>query len=196
MAKESKAATKKTARKKPVSKSEKVTSKAVKVTKPAAKKAATKKPAAKKATFKKPVAKKAVAKKPATKKAATKKATAAKVAPEAAKEQSQQSTSKETISETVENVFPGLDKDRDWSSFVLRITYIIAFGVLGWIAFGAAITMTGIQVVITVLLGAPNKTLQSWVSAIGRYLAEVFEYVSWNTDEKPFPLGKPVPLDD
>ena len=160
-----------------------------------------------KASVKKPTVKKATVKKALVKKAPAKKAAPSKPILEdpvisVASESSENTTSsendpaKKTTSshEDADNVFPGLAKDRDWKSFALRLAYIITFGVLGWIAFGAAITMTIIQVIITVLLGAPNETLQGWVSAIGKYLAEVFEYISWSTDEKPFPLGRPVPL--
>ena len=190
-----------------------------KETKATTKKTAAKKPATKKPSAKKPVAKKvavsktAAAKKPAAKKAAVSKTAAAKKSPAkkpAAKKpvgieaetivnktthKTANTASGSSSDSKPENVFPGLAKDRDWQNFALRVAYIITFGVLGWIAFGAAITMTIIQVIITVLLGAPNETLQNWVSAIGKYLAEVFEYISWNTDEKPFPLGRPVPLD-
>lgn len=205
MTKENKATTKKTAVKK--------TTKSATIT--TAKKAT----ATKKTVAKKPVVKKATVKKPVAKKAAVSKATASKatsIKPETVEAvikadipdstdttnhtSSEQASANETFSSSnnhePENVFPGLAKDRDWQGFAFRVAYIITFGVLGWLAFGAAITMTVIQVVITILLGAPNETLQSWVSTIGKYLAEVFEYISWNTDEKPFPLGRPVPLDE
>ncbi len=156
-----------------------------------AKKSVTKKPAVKKAAAKKPAAKKPAAKKPEVTETVENTAAAS-----SAEYTATQETFTSTNDNESENVFPGLAKDRDWQSFVLRVAYIITFGVLGWLAFGAAITMTVIQVIITILLGAPNETLQSWVSTIGKYLAEVFEYVSWNTDDKPFPLGRPVPLED
>ena len=204
MPKDSKVTSKKTEDKKATVKSAATTVKktTAKVTKAATKKPAVKKTTVKKAAAKKPVVKKTAAKKATVKKAAAKKPAPKKAAPKAAAESPRQKTSSSapssatTEKENIENVFPGLDKGRDWKNFVLRVTYIAAFGVLGWLAFGAAITMTVIQVVITVLLGAPNETLQSWVSTIGRYLAEVFDYISWNTDEKPFPLGRPVPLDE
>lgn len=183
------------------------------VKKTAAKKATVKKASVKKASVKKAVVKKAAVKKTTVKKvSASKKPAPKKAAPKkpiqdapviftSGKNSENTASSKNTFGkkststhEEVENAFPGLAKDRDWKNFALRLAYIITFGVLGWLAFGAAITMTIIQVIITVLLGAPNKTLQSWVCAIGKYLAEVFEYVSWRTDEKPFPLGRPVPL--
>lgn len=177
------------------------------VKKTAAKKATVKKATVKKATVKKATVKKATVKKAAVKKTAVKKAAPKKPIKDdpviftSGKNSENSESSKKTFGkkststhEEAENVFPGLAKDRDWQNFALRVAYIITFGVLGWLAFGAAITMTIIQVVITVLLGAPNETLQGWVCAIGKYLAEVFEYVSWRTDEKPFPLGRPVPL--
>lgn len=168
-----------------------------KTTKSAAK-SSVKQPAAKKATVKKVSA----SKKPTAKNSAPNKPILEEPVISVASESSENTTSSEnahakktkSTHEDADNVFPGLAKDRDWQNFVLRVAYIITFGVLGWLAFGAAITMTIIQVVITVLLGAPNETLQNWVSAIGKYLAEVFEYISWSTDEKPFPLGRPVPL--
>lgn len=200
MTKETKATTNKTAVKKTTKSASKTTAK--KTT--AVKKTATKKPAAKKPVAKKATVSKATASKAAPKNPDVVEAVINTDIPEATKDanngSSEHTTANETFSSSnnheAENVFPGLAKDRDWQGFAFRVAYIITFGVLGWLAFGAAITMTVIQVVITILLGAPNETLQSWVSTIGKYLAEVFEYISWNTDEKPFPLGRPVPLDE
>ena len=203
MTEDNKATTKKTAPKKTTKRATKSTVKKTAAKKATVKKPAVKKPAVKKVTVKKvSTSKKPAAKKTAAKKAAPKKPiqddpllfTSANNAENTASEKKTFGKKPASTDEDADNVFPGLAKDRDWQSFALRVAYIITFGVLGWLAFGAAITMTIIQVVITVLLGAPNETLQSWVCAIGKYLAEVFEYVSWRTDEKPFPLGRPVPL--
>ena len=205
MTKETKATTKKATTKKTTKSATKTTAKKATVTN----KTTAKKPVAKKATIKKPVAKKAAVNKATVSKAAPKKPDVVEAViladiPDtedntnhgSSEHTSANETSSSSNNHEPENVFPGLAKDRDWQGFAFRVAYIITFGVLGWLAFGAAITMTVIQVVITILLGAPNETLQSWVSTIGKYLAEVFEYISWNTDEKPFPLGRPVPLDD
>lgn len=196
MTEDNKATTKKAAPKKTAKKAAKSGVKKTAAKKTTVKKIAVKKAAVSKKTAVKKVAAKKVStsKKPAAKKPTAKKA-AAKNSENTAPSKNIFEKKSTSTHEDAENVFPGLAKDRDWQSFALRVAYIITFGVLGWLAFGAAITMTIIQVVITVLLGAPNETLQGWVSAIGKYLAEVFEYISWNTDEKPFPLGRPVPLE-
>ena len=203
MAKETKTTSNALEDKKTAKKATKPKATAAKKTSVSKKAPAKKKTAAPKATVKKTAVKKTATKKTAPKAAKAKTPEPEKVTAnttDASAGANEQTTTHEASyqsrSDTTENTFPGLDKDRDWQSFALRVAYIITFGVLGWIAFGAAITMTIIQVVITILLGSPNETLQSWVSAIGKYLAEVFEYISWNTDEKPFPLGRPVPLDE
>ncbi len=195
MTEDNKAISKKAAPKKTAKSAAKSSAKKTAVKKTTAKKPTAKKPAVKKASAsKKPVAKKAAPKKAAPKKPIQDDPVTFATAEKSENISSSKKTKSTSTQDDAENVFPGLAKDRDWQSFALRVAYIITFGVLGWLAFGAAITMTIIQVVITVLLGAPNETLQSWVCAIGKYLAEVFEYVSWRTDEKPFPLGRPVPL--
>lgn len=203
---------------------DKIAEEAVKSKKAAAKKASTVKKAA--AAAKKNTAKKSTTAKktPARKPVSAKKTTAAKKSSASAKapkpDANTKPTPKETVQahtstaadndstfqeetanqssarETMENTFPGLDKDRDWQSLAIRVLYIAAFGVLGWLAFLAAIVMTAIQVVLTILLGTPNETLQSWVCSIGKYLSEVFEYISWRTEERPFPLDRPAPLED
>ena len=125
-----------------------------KTTKSATETTAKKATATKKTTAKKPAAKKAAISKTAASKAAPKKPEAVETViqadiPETADNTNHTSSEHASADETFsssnnqepENVFPGLAKDRDWQGFAFRLAYIITFGVLGWLAFGAAITI-------------------------------------------------------
>ncbi len=175
------------------------------------KKAATTKPAAKKAPAKKPAAKK-----PAAKSAA---ASASKADPnissladeqERTFEAADQPESTDTAaragdgeggSSSSHNGFDAEQfkqamKEKDWSTHFTRLAFVVLFSVFGYISLIAIIILALCQLVLTVLNDSPNETIKSAMTILGRYISDIMDYLSFRTDERPFPLGKDMPSDD
>lgn len=86
--------------------------------------------------------------------------------------------------------------ERDWMNDVKRGAFMLLFGVLGWFAVVTGFTLAAIQFVVLLITGAPNDTLQNIIVALGRYVGEVMDYLSFKTDEMPFPFGNDIPSSD
>ncbi len=142
-------------------------------------------------------------KKVAAKKAAPKNTTAKKSATSARKtkataERPTDSNSKNQGENT--DTPEGLDqmklndiKDRDWSTYLKRAVYMIFFGFLGWFAMSVAVSLTFIQFILTILSGKPHDQVTGIISALGIYIGDVLTFMSYKTDETPFPLDKGFP---
>ncbi len=79
-----------------------------------------------------------------------------------------------------------LTKTSTWT----RLIYMILFGV----AFNVAEMVIAVVAVVqffTVLLGGegPNRRLQDFGGALGAYLRQVISFLTYESDEKPFPIG-------
>lgn len=88
-----------------------------------------------------------------------------------------------------DDIFTDL-KDRDWKYILRRGLLMILFGVFGWIAFVIGTSLTFVHYVVAILQDGPHKDLVKWINTCGTYLKQVFEYLSYETDEPPFPFGK------
>jgi len=168
-----------------------------------------KKPAAK-TTRKTTTAKKAAPKKAAAKpKAAAAKAAEApsKAAPppeteapkaEAPKpenESAKNAGSGHTISEDAQEFISEL-KEKDWGTYLVRGIFMLVFGFLSWLAISFCFLLAGIQFIILVLTGGPNDVVTKAIMTAGNYIADVMAYLSFKSDERPFPLGKPLPIEE
>ncbi len=95
--------------------------------------------------------------------------------------------SKEDIIETL--------KDRDWTDILTRGLLMILFGFLGWAALVIGFALSFVQFIVSIVTEEPNPTLGKAVSGIGKFLTQVFNFLSFETDEKPFPLSDNNPFD-
>lgn len=186
--------------------------------KASAKKPAAKKPAAKKTTAKAaPAAKKSTAaqkkstpasKKPASQnKAEEKTATATKPEPSEArsanavseepKDQSSDTSQKSSSSENFDGAQILEDlKSRNWGQIITRALLMFFFGVLGTFALYIAFFLAFTQVIFSIFVGGPNDKLTAVMSQLSGYLKDVISYLSFASDELPFPFGKDVPPSD
>jgi hypothetical protein len=167
---------------------------------------ATKKTPAKKAPVKKPVAKKAPVKKPAAAKP-NRKSAAASVNDETA-----------TQTETVDDVSPSTDtktnegpdnqygpntdgtaklvddlKSRDWKQILTRALLMFFFGILGTVALYVSFVLAAAQVVLSIVAGESNSALTKVMKQCSAYLKDVIDYLSFASDECPFPFGRDWP---
>lgn len=187
----------------------------------ATKAAATKKPAARKASAKPAAAAKTAAKKPAVKKPAVKKPAAAKPEPaekresaskpaegpsstgpsEANEQQSTHQANQDTGSGDTTYTFDADDirrefKEKDWAAVALRGAFMLLFGFLAWIAISVNFLLAGLQFIMLVLTGGPNEFLRKVIMVLGRYIVDVMQFLSFESDQRPFPLGKDLPNTD
>ncbi len=153
-----------------------------------AKKTAPKKPAAKKPPPKKPAAKKPAARKQAAEEKIKKDAEYTDFAEVNDSEDATESDS--TASSFHENL-----PNRDWTAFLFRAALLIVYGMLGWLAMWAAVSLAAVGWLTSLIFNEENETLKSWIRSLGNYLKEVMDYMADEKSEMPFPLSKNFPSD-
>jgi uncharacterized membrane protein len=86
-------------------------------------------------------------------------------------------------------------KDRDWTDILTRGLLMILFGFLGWAALVIGFALSFVQFIVSIVTEEPNPTLGKAISGVGKFLKQVFNFLSFETDEKPFPLSDNNPFD-
>lgn len=175
------------------------------------KKAVKKKPAAPKAVKAKkaPTPKKKVATKPA--KAAAKTATktsskttakaGAKKATVKPKKSSEKTTSQSGPQKTQNNDDQSFRKTRPVSNGdaiaekLWRLVGMVAFALIGHFTLVALLVLSAMQFVVTLISEKPNGEIKSFMGRLIKYFREIFEYMSFNSNEMPFPF-KQFPEDN
>jgi len=200
----------------PKTTAKKPAAKAATAKKAPAKKAATTRKTAKAAPKKAAAAKtttKSTAKKTTSRKAPAKKPAAAK-APKPEPKVSSIADEQERISEAADEPestdtaaraghdngfdaeeFKEAMKRKDWGSHFSRLLFVVLYSAIGFIAVQAIIVLALAQLVLIVLNDSQNDTVRSAMTILGRYIGEIMDYLSFATDERPFPLGKELPTD-
>ena len=71
----------------------------------------------------------------------------------------------------------------------LRLLYMILFSIISYIT----ITVIGIVVVVQFIhklfTGVPHVRLKEFGAGLGRYVARIVHYLTFHSDELPFPFG-------
>ena len=183
--------------------------------KPAAKRAPskTKTTSTKAATVKKPAARKAATPKKPTKKPAVKaKPTsntqaAASQAPDVGQQESAAIPPRPEKTEKAEqatqneqqnngsNIVEDL-KGRDWPQIIQRALLMVFFGFLAWVTISVAFFLATAQVIISIFVGEPNAALTRLIKQGANYIHDVLDYLSFASDECPFPFGRNLPDPD
>jgi|GEM_PF-4172317 len=81
------------------------------------------------------------------------------------------------------------NSDRDWPAFGIRIAFMIIAGFLCALAFHVAGVLVVLQALVVLINDEPNETIKEWIAQLSTYVKDVFEYLSWQSDEKPYPLN-------
>ncbi len=84
-------------------------------------------------------------------------------------------------------------KGRDWPKIIQRALLMFFFGVLGWITLSLAFFLAAAQVVFTIFVGEANPALTRLIKQGGNYIRDVLDYLSFGSDECPFPFGRRLP---
>jgi len=87
-------------------------------------------------------------------------------------------------------------KGRDWPKIIQRALLMVFFGFLAWITISVAFFLATAQVVISIFVGEPNKALTQLIKQGANYIHDVLDYLSFASDECPFPFGRSLPEAD
>lgn len=75
----------------------------------------------------------------------------------------------------------------------LRLLYTIVFAVLWQLAELVLAAVVVIQFLWNLFTGTPNPGLREFGHRLGAWLAEVVRYVTFASDSRPWPFGRPWP---
>lgn len=208
-----KPAAKKPAAKKTTTRKTATTRKASAAKTPAAKKPATRKTAASKASTSKTTSSKSTT---TRKPAAAKKPSTKTPKPQVASEQDAPKTAAESVqaedATASENASRGSEsaqdsavdkdkimaelKDKDWLEVVFRGLFMVLFGFVASGVLTVTFGLSIIQFIVMILLGEPNALITRFVRGCAKYIEDVLDFLSFRTDDRPFPLGKDLPDGD
>lgn len=77
----------------------------------------------------------------------------------------------------------------NYNPALLRLPYMIAFGVIAYILIWPLLALSVIQFGFHLFEGIPNSRLVSLSSKIITYLSQIFDYISYKSDLKPYPFS-------
>jgi len=75
----------------------------------------------------------------------------------------------------------------------LRLLFMVAFYVLGTLASAVLSVVIVLGFLWVLFTGERNRQLQQAGQVIAAYLYEVIRFLTYNTDERPFPFGNDLP---
>ncbi len=87
-------------------------------------------------------------------------------------------------------------KGRDWPKIIQRALLMVFFGFLAWVTISVAFFLATAQVVISIFVGEPNAALTRLIKQGANYIHDVLDYLSFASDECPFPFGRKLPDPD
>ncbi|MBI1239917.1 MAG: DUF4389 domain-containing protein [Alphaproteobacteria bacterium] len=70
-----------------------------------------------------------------------------------------------------------------------RLIFAVLFSLIAWFAFWIALGLALIQFIYVAIERRPNEELKAVTRNIAQYLREVFGYITFARDEKPFPFA-------
>lgn len=70
-----------------------------------------------------------------------------------------------------------------------RGLYMIVFLISGWIALMLAIVIMAFQFLSSLITGKCNNNLLKFAKTLSNYISEVLLFLTYNTEEKPYPFG-------
>jgi len=71
----------------------------------------------------------------------------------------------------------------------LRLVFMVAYCFLAWVAGVVGSIVVAFGFLWVLFKGETNRQLQQAGQAIAAYIYEIVRYLTYNTDDKPFPFG-------
>lgn len=82
---------------------------------------------------------------------------------------------------------PGPGKKRQLG---LRLVFTVLMGLAFYLATSVLIALALVQLLLSIASDAPNERLRDFGRALGRYLRQIADYLSFARDEAPFPFSE------
>ena len=86
-----------------------------------------------------------------------------------------------------------LEKNIKSRSTWLRLLFMVVFFVLGELAGLVLLVVIVLGFFWVLFTGEKNRQLQQAGQVIAGYIYEIIRYLTFNTEDKPFPFGKELP---
>ena len=83
----------------------------------------------------------------------------------------------------------GSDTGQDEALWV-RLLFMLGYWFLGNLAFSVSIFLGALQFVVILIRGEANGELKKFSRNLIRFVWQCLAYVTFNSDEKPFPLSR------
>jgi fatty acid desaturase len=71
----------------------------------------------------------------------------------------------------------------------LRLLFMAIYGVVAWLAGMVGLVIVVLGFFWVLFTGEVNRELRQIGQAIASYIYEIIRYLTFNTDDKPFPFG-------
>ena len=71
----------------------------------------------------------------------------------------------------------------------VRLLYAMGYAVLAWVAFWILLILSALQFAVLLVTGRVNPELRSFNLGLLQYLMELFAFISFARDDRPFPFG-------
>lgn len=84
-------------------------------------------------------------------------------------------------------VAPGPGKKRQLG---LRVIFMVLMGLAFYLATSVLAALALVQLLLSIASDAPNERLRDFGRALGRYLRQIADYLSFARDEAPFPFSE------
>lgn len=72
---------------------------------------------------------------------------------------------------------------------MVRLFYALAFAIVAWFVMHLVIVLALTQFVLLALNRRLNEELKDFCSSLVRYLSEIVTFITFTSDERPFPFG-------
>jgi len=95
----------------------------------------------------------------------------------------------------VDEKHPETPADENWKSRATwtRFLFMVICVVLVWLASFVGAAVVGLGFLWVLFTGEVNRELREVGQSLGTYVYENIRYLTFNTDDRPFPLGNPWP---
>ena len=91
---------------------------------------------------------------------------------------------------------PDLETNLKSRSTWMRLLFMLVLGAIYTVSRVVVLAVVLLQFLIALLAGEPNERLTSLGHALGIYTQEIIDYLTYYTEERPFPFDKDWPADD
>lgn len=89
----------------------------------------------------------------------------------------------------------GVKENATSAAVWMRGLYIIVFGVILYFVFGLVWLLVIFQFLTKLFTGGLNQQLRRFAAPLSRYVSQMLNYITFQSDERPFPFS-PWPADE